>query len=121
MPRYAATSSQFHTGEISSAAAIYRLVAVEQDQTRRQHLERLAAELTKRDFIVRLLTHKGQSCLQVTNREQQALNEQVLCYPAEDASWCFWWPWQQPIGSVEELSTVVSKIMIVLRPVEGTS
>ena len=88
---------------------------------RRQYLERLADELTKREFVVQLHVQKGQSRLKVANPENEALNEQVLCYPAEDASWCFWWPWQQPIGCVDELATVVSKIMTVLRPVEGVS
>lgn len=88
---------------------------------RREHLERLAAELTKREFVVQLLVQKGQSRLKVANAEHEALNEQVLCYPADDDNWCFWWPWQQPIGSVEELAAVVSKIMTVLRPVEGVS
>lgn len=112
---------RFHAGEISLSAATYRLVIVGHDETRRRHLERLAAELTKREFVVQLLVQKGQSRLKVANAEHKALNEQVLCYPADDASWCFWWPWQQPIGSVDELSAVVSKIMTVLRPVDGVS
>jgi hypothetical protein len=45
----------------------------------------------------------------------------VLCRPAEDGSWCFWWPWQQPIGSVDDIEAVSSKIIGVLRSVEGAS
>ncbi len=45
----------------------------------------------------------------------------AVCRPAEDGSWCFWWPWQQPIGSTDDLAVVASKIMTVLRSVEGTS
>jgi hypothetical protein len=44
----------------------------------------------------------------------------VLCDQADDGSWCYWWPWHAPIGSVDDLATVTSKITAVLRSVEGS-
>jgi excisionase family DNA binding protein len=45
-------------------------------------------------------------------------NERVLCHPADDGRWCFWWPWRQPVGSVDDLDAVIRKIVTVLRTVE---
>jgi hypothetical protein len=56
----------------------------------------------------------------VENPNHRELNERVFCRPADDGTWCFWWPWRQPIGSVDDLETVVGKIMAVLRTVEGS-
>jgi hypothetical protein len=49
------------------------------------------------------------------------LAERVLCRSAEDGSWCFWRPWQQPIGSADDQAAVSTKIMTVLRSVQGAS
>jgi hypothetical protein len=84
------------------------------------HLQRLANELTNRGFIARLLD-TSQPCVKVANPDNSELTERILCRAAADSSWCFWWPWQQPIGSVEDLAGVSGKIMTVLRSVEGTS
>jgi hypothetical protein len=43
----------------------------------------------------------------------------VLCQPADDGSWSFWWPWNQPIGSVDDLELVVNRIALVLRSLEA--
>ncbi len=55
----------------------------------------------------------------VENPDHRDLNERVFCRPADDGTWCFWWPWRQPIGSVDDLEVVAGKIMAVLRTVEG--
>jgi hypothetical protein len=47
------------------------------------------------------------------------LNERIHCQQAADDSWCFWWPWRQPIGSVDDLDSVAGKITAVLRTVES--
>jgi hypothetical protein len=82
------------------------------------HLEHLANELDKRDFNTRLTRPVAKPYLTVANDAQPQLNERVLCEQAEDDSWSFWWPWRQPIGSVDDLETVVDKIAAVLRSVE---
>ena len=83
------------------------------------HLERLADELKRQGFRAELNRKVAAPCLRVVNAESPALNERVLCHQADDGSWIFWWPWKQPIGSVEDLAIVVDKIAAVLRSVEG--
>ena len=85
----------------------------------REHLGRLAGELGKWQFTARLEGRGSDQYLIVENRDHRDLNERVHCHPAEDGTWCFWWPWRQPIGSVDDVETVVGKIMAVLRTVEG--
>lgn len=85
------------------------------------HLERLATELRRRGFASRLLDAVRPPCIKVANPDSPELSERILCAPAEDGSWCFWWPWRQPIGSADDLTDVSRKIMTVLRSVEGAS
>jgi hypothetical protein len=85
------------------------------------YLRRLADELSKWQFTVRLEDRGSSQQLAVENPDHRDLNERVLCRPAADGTWCFWWPWRQPIGSVDDLETVVGKIVAVLRTVEGSS
>ncbi len=94
---------------------------MEQREEQVGHLERLAEELTRRQFRAAVVTRDTRPYVRVTNSESSELTERVLCLPAEDGSWCFWWPWHQPIGSVDDMESVVTKIMAVLRSVEGTS
>lgn len=84
-----------------------------------KHLERLADELRKRQFTARLVSRGNTHYLLVANPDYPDLNERIQCQQAEDESWCFWWPWRQPIGSVDDLNSVVGKIAAVLRTVEG--
>ena len=86
---------------------------------RHEHLERLADELGKRQFSARLVSHRSAHYLVVANPESPDLNERIHCQQAADDSWCFWWPWHQPIGSVDDLDSVADKITVVLRTVEG--
>lgn len=84
------------------------------------HLARLADALSHRSFAVRVVTtQRTHPYLKVANGDTPTLNERVHCRRATDGSWVFWWPWQQPIGSVDDLDMVVSKITTVLRSVEG--
>jgi hypothetical protein len=85
------------------------------------HLERLAAELARHGLDAQVITENRQPLLKVANPDTPELNERVLCRRAEDQSPCFWWPWQQPIGSADDLETVAGKITAVLRSVEGGS
>ena len=86
-----------------------------------EYLGRLADELRKWHFSVRFGGSGSAHYLMVENPDYRDLNERVLCRPADDGTWCFWRPWRQPIGSVEDLETVTGKIMAVLRTVEGGS
>jgi hypothetical protein len=92
---------------------------VEHDSDPVIHLRRLAAELARQGLGVQVVTKGGRPYLRAANPETPELNERVLCRAAEDHSLCFWWPWQQPIGSADDLETVVGKIAAVLRSVEG--
>jgi hypothetical protein len=83
------------------------------------HLNRLAGELTNSQFVVSLASSASRPCLRVANHEVPQLSERVFCSQAADGSWCFWWPWAQPIGSVDDLQAVAGKVMTVLRPVVG--
>ena len=87
----------------------------------REHLQRLAAALTDRELAAHLDTRGSEPLLKVENPAQAALNERVLCRQADDGTWCYWWPWRQPIGSVDDLEAVAGKILAVLRTVEGVS
>lgn len=84
-----------------------------------EHLERLRAELKRRGLGAQLVTKGKEPYLKVANSDTPELNERVFCRPAEDHSVCFWWPWRQPIGSVDDLDVVVGKIAAVLRSVQG--
>jgi hypothetical protein len=83
------------------------------------HLVRLAAELTRLGLDAQAVTRGIRPHVKAANPDTPELNERVFCRPAEDHSLCFWWPWQQPIGPVDDLHTVASKIAAVLRSVEG--
>lgn len=83
------------------------------------HLERLRAVLGQRGLDAQLVVKGARSYLMVANGDTPALNERVFCRPAADHSLSFWWSWLQPIGPVDDLEAVVSKITVVLRSVEG--
>lgn len=85
------------------------------------HLQRLADELAGRGFTAGLSGRSKQAHLRVANPDTPRLTERVLCHQARDGSWCYWWPWQQPIGPVDDLEQVATKIAAVLRSVEGQS
>ena len=92
---------------------------METDQEKLTYLERLAEELGRREFTTQLGGGYKHPYLRVANPDTPELNERVLCDQAEDSSWSYWWPWRQPIGSVDDLETVTGKIAAVLRSVEG--
>jgi hypothetical protein len=83
------------------------------------YLERLADELKQRGFIAGLVGTASKPYLKVANADTPTLNERVQCHQADDDSWVYWWPWNQPIGSVDDLESVTGKISAVLRSVEG--
>lgn len=83
-------------------------------------LTKLADELASQGgFTTELASKLSKPHLKVANAETPSLNERVLCDRADDGSWSFWWPWKQPIGSVDDLSLVVNRIALVLRSVES--
>ena len=84
-------------------------------------LSRLADELRRWQYNARFGGSGSGQYLLVKNPHHRDLNERVHCRTAADGTWCFWWPWRQPIGSVDDLETVAGKIMAVLRTVEGGS
>lgn len=92
------------------------------DQETRSHLERLGDVLRPQGFSVRIVaTRTATPYLKVANAESPALNERIHAERGGDGSWSYWWPWKQPIGSVDDLEAVSRKIAVVLRTVEGES
>ena len=85
------------------------------------HLRTLAEQLSNRGFATQLHNNASQLSIKVANPDSPELNERILCQRAEDGSWYFCWPWQQPIGSADDLAIVTLKITTVLRSVQGTS
>lgn len=85
------------------------------------HLESLAAELNRRGLNARVVARGARPYVMAANPDTPELNERVQCRRADDESLCFWWPWRQPIGSVDDLETVAGKITAVLRSVESQS
>ncbi len=83
------------------------------------HLERLAEVLRQQGFAAELTATVSRPYLLVANTGTPTLNERVFAEPTGDGSWVYWWPWQQPIGSVDDLPSIVGKIAEVLRSVEG--
>jgi len=95
---------------------------MESDRNRQLvHLRTLAQELRTRGFVTELLDNTSQASIKVANPDSTELTQRILCGPSGDGSWCFWWPWQQPIGSADDLADVALKIATVLRPVQSTS
>lgn len=92
---------------------------MEERKQRLAHLERLAEVLTDRGFLTELAGKISKPYLTVANADTPSLNERVQCQPADDGSWSYWWPWKQPIGTVDDLDAVVEKIAAVLRSVEA--
>jgi hypothetical protein len=39
--------------------------------------------------------------------------------PAGDGTWCFWWSWGHPIGTVDDIGMAARRIMTVLRSVDA--
>lgn len=85
------------------------------------HLGSLATALRGRGLDARVVAKSPEPYVQAANPNTPELNERVLCRPADDQTLCFWWPWRQPIGAVDELETVADKITAVLRSVESQS
>jgi len=93
---------------------------VEQQSAELAHLEALAAALVRVGLDAQVISERGRPYVMAASPGTGELRERVLCRAAADSSLCFWWPWQQPIGSVDDLQAAAVKIMTVLRPVEGT-
>jgi hypothetical protein len=83
------------------------------------HLELLSAELTREGLTTQLTgSTSARPRLKVANASTPQLNERVHVQQADDGTWIFCWPWNQPIGPVTDLATVTTKISAVLRTVE---
>jgi hypothetical protein len=83
------------------------------------HLGQLAGKLEGFGFTTELASQISKPYLKVANAATPSLNERVLCQPDADDHWSFWWPWKQPIGSVDDLELVVNRIALVLRSLEA--
>jgi hypothetical protein len=83
------------------------------------HLSQLADKLADYGFTAELVGQIAKPYLKVANATTPGLGERVLCQPTDDGFWSFWWPWNQPIGCVDDLELVVGRITLVLRSLEA--
>lgn len=91
------------------------------DQEKLTYLKHLGEALTSQGFTAQVVGSGSKVYLKVANGETPTLNEKVRAAQADDGSWCYWWPWGQPIGSADDLESVTAKIAAVLRSVEDGS
>jgi hypothetical protein len=91
---------------------------MEQREQQLIYLRKLADALKGHGFTTELLGKVSKPSLKVANAETPSLNERVLCKQNTEGLWVYEWPWQQPIGAVDDLVLVVSRIATVLRSVE---
>lgn len=94
---------------------------MEQSNERGDHLARLASVLAgSYGLVVHIKGTTIKRRLHVENHHGNApLSADVLCVEGPDG-WYFSWSSKQPIGSVDDLTAVATKVMAVLRPVEGS-
>lgn len=84
-------------------------------QAEQAHLQRLAAELTKRGYDAKLHTPVGRPAyLDVCNPAATILSEQV--YAQADS---YWWPWAERIGSTHDPVAAAATLARVLRTADG--
>jgi hypothetical protein len=88
-------------------------------ETMRHHLARLAEKLTASGVPAELVGDIAKPYLNVAVAEAPNQTERVLCQPTEADLWWYWWPWNQPIGSVDDIDLVMSRIVLVLRSLEA--
>jgi len=68
-------------------------------------LEKLAAELDGKTYVVTLETVQGRRpCLSITNRHATQLTEFIYAAPGGDGQWWFWWGWAQRIAVVSDIA-----------------
>ncbi len=87
-------------------------------ETMRRHLGNLAEELTRNGLLAELVGAISKPYLTVALAAIPSQSERVLCQLDGDGRWSYWWPWEQPIGAVDDLDLVMSRILAVLRSVE---
>jgi hypothetical protein len=90
----------------------------QQHEEQLDHLHRLAGELARQNFQAEVTARDKRPYMRVTNPECSELTERVLCQSVDDGTLCFWWSWQHPIGSVDDVGMAARRIMTVLRSVE---
>jgi hypothetical protein len=83
------------------------------------HLEHLAAKLTSNGVVAELVGTISKPYLMVALADTPNQTERVLCQHDGDGLWSYWWPWGRPIGAVDDLDLVISRIALVLRSVEA--
>src|ERR1700722_11243052 len=75
----------------------------------RTALEALAEALDKADHATRLVDWQGRVHLVVKNKHVD-LAENIYADHR-----CFWWPWSEPIGPVQDPAAAAAKVASVLR------
>jgi hypothetical protein len=84
-------------------------------------LEKLAAELDGRAYVIILETGQGKRPhLSVTNRDTAQRTEFVYAAPADDGAWWFWWGWAQRIAPADDVPAAAAAVGRVLRVPGGT-
>ena len=81
-----------------------------------QHLDALAEDLRARGFTVEAAKSGHRDGLRVTSKAQPMLSETVYLAPNEEATWWFWWSWNDQLAPVKHVEVAAFKIAFVLTP-----
>jgi hypothetical protein len=79
-------------------------------------LETLAVALSGRGFATTMVTGRQYLCINVVNRAETRLREDIYAAPGKDGSWWFWWSWADRITPITDIDAAAAKIAHVLAP-----
>lgn len=84
-----------------------------------EHLEKLAAELATRRFVVQVLALPGRAhYLKVINPAAPVMTEKVLTARTSEGNWAFHFPWPQHIAPIHDINAAADRIERVLAEVD---
>ncbi len=85
------------------------------DQAYTDHLDRLAAALSRHGMTIHLMVPPGRvPSLRVVNNAAPALAEDIYAGCCEDGSWWYWWSWAERIAAAADLDAAAARIAHVL-------
>ncbi len=84
--------------------------------TAAERMEKLAADLDKRGFAVRVLATGEKLRMWVQNPSAHELSDAVYAWPDRDGDWWLWWSWGSPIAPVHDVAGAADTIACVMTP-----
>ena len=89
------------------------------DATAVAQLEALATAMKLRGFGTTITTSGGKHPrVNVINKDNTHMCEDIYVAPAGDDSWWFWWSWAERIARIENVEDAAHRISYVLKPGE---